>query len=73
MIEQSLGIKKNVGFDIDELFNEHINKKNDIQNFKIQLIRKRAENNYQKMLRLRHNLSGSKLFLLSSDNNNTEN
>ena len=68
MIEQSLGIKKNVGFDIDELFNEHINKKKDIKKYKMQLIRKKAENNYQKMVRLRHNLTGAKLFHLSSEN-----
>ena len=68
MIEQCLGIKKNVGFDIDELFNEHINKKKDIKKYKMQLIRKKAENNYQKMVKLRHNLTGAKLFHLSSEN-----
>jgi hypothetical protein len=62
MIEKCLGIKENVGFDIDELFNEHINKKKDIQKYKMQEIRKRAENNYQKMIKLRHNLSESKIY-----------
>jgi hypothetical protein len=62
MIEKCLGIKENVGFDIDELLNEHINKKKDIQKYKMQEIRKRAENNYQKMIKLRHNLSESKIY-----------
>ena len=69
MIEKYLGIKQNAGFDIDELFNDHIKKKNDIQKFKIQEIRKKAENNYLKMIKLRHTLSGSKLFNKSLSNN----
>ena len=69
MIEKYLGIKQNAGFDIDELFNEHINKKKDIQKYKIQEIRKKAEINYLKMIKLKHTLSGSKLFNKSLANN----
>ena len=60
MIEKGLGIKKNMEFDVNELFNEHIKKKNDIQREKIKEIRKKAENNYIKMVKLRHTLSSSK-------------
>ena len=69
MIEKCLGIKENIGFDIDELFNEHINRKKDIQKHKIQEIRKRAENNYQKMVKLRRNLSESKIYNIIFNNN----
>lgn len=60
LIEKNLGIKKNIEFDVNQLFNEHIKKKNDIQRQKIKEIRKKAENNYNKMVKLRHNLSSSK-------------
>ena len=57
MIEKCLGIKKSIEFDINQLF---IKKKNDIQKEKIKAIRKKAENNYFAMVKLRHNLSSSK-------------
>lgn len=62
IIEKNLGIKRTVGFDINELFNEHIKKKKSIEKFKIQKIRKKAEENYFKMVKLRKNLSGNKIF-----------
>ena len=69
MIEKCLGIKKNVGFDVDELFNENIKKKKDIQKSKIEQIRKKAENNYKKMIKLRYIISESKKNHSDLDNN----
>ena len=57
MLEKCLGIKKKVGFDINQLFNEHINKKKELQSSKFKEIKKKVEKNYQKMVKLRHNLS----------------
>ena len=57
MLEKCFRNKKKAIFDINELFKEHINKKIDKQNSKIKEIKKKAENNYQKMVKLRHNLS----------------
>lgn len=57
LLEKCLGIKKKVGFDINQLFNEHINKKKELQSSKFKEIKKKAEKNYQKMVKLRHNLS----------------
>ena len=69
MLENCLDIKKNVEFNIDELFNEHIKKKNEIKRNNIKEIRKKAEKNYFKIVKLRHALSGSKLFNSSLTNN----
>ena len=56
MVEKCLGIKKDEGFDIDELFYEHIKRKN-YQKKRTQNFRKKAEDNYKKMVKLRYTLS----------------
>lgn len=57
IVEHNLGIKKNEGFDIDELLNEYYHKKEEIEKMKISQIRKKAENNYNKMIKLSYTLS----------------
>ena len=62
IVEHNLGIKKNEGFDIDELLNEHYHKKEEIEKMKISQIRQKAENNYNKMIKLRYTLSNEQFF-----------
>lgn len=62
IVEHNLGIKKNEGFDIDELLNEHYHKKEKIEKMKISQIRQKAEKNYNKMIKLSYTLSNEQLF-----------
>ena len=62
LVEHNLGIKKNEGFDIDELLNEHYHKKEKIEKMKIGQIRQKAENNYNKIIKLSYTLSNQKFF-----------
>ena len=60
MIENILGINKNTDFDINELFSGNSIKKKDNQKQQYEQIRKKAHNNYIKMVKLRYNLSEKK-------------
>jgi len=62
IVEHNLGIKKNEGFDIDELLNEHYQKKEEIEKMKISQIRQKAENNYNKMIKLSYTLYNEQFF-----------
>ena len=62
LVEHNLGIKKNEGFDIDELLNEYYHKKEEIEKMKISHIRQKAENNYNKIIKLSYTLSNQKFF-----------
>lgn len=62
IVEHNLGIKKNEGFDIDELLNEHYHKKEEFEKMKISKIRQKAENNYNKMIKLSYTLYNEEFF-----------